>query len=119
MRVTVESTGGFAGRDVVIAHYDTADLPPGQAERVQDAVEALAAGTRDDVAEIGADLPSYRVTVTDTEPGAEAGTEPGTEAGTEGGVHSEAERGAAVARRVFEVRGDPTSDPLIALLTAT
>ncbi|TDD31533.1 hypothetical protein E1287_25970 [Actinomadura sp. KC06] len=80
MRVKIESTGGFAGRDTVVAQYDTADLPAGRAGRVQEAVGALAAAqARGGEGEIGADLPAYRITVRDEE-----------------------------ETRVYEVRGDPT-----------
>ncbi|MFA1549055.1 protealysin inhibitor emfourin [Actinomadura chokoriensis] len=82
MRVKVESTGGFTGRTALVALYDTAALPAGRAERVRDAVDALAAAeARGEPGEIGADLPAYRVTVD------EAGEPP----------------------RVYEVRGDPTA----------
>ncbi|TYK43211.1 protealysin inhibitor emfourin [Actinomadura decatromicini] len=84
MRVKVESTGGFTGRDTVVAQYDTADLPAARAGRVRAAVDALAAAReRGDEGEIGADLPAYRITVS----GADAAGEP----------------------RVYEVRGDPTA----------
>lgn len=78
MRVKIESTGGFTGRNAVVALYDTDALSAGRAGRVRDAVDALAAA-QGEGGEIGADLPAYRVTVD------EAGAEP----------------------RVFEVRGDP------------
>ncbi|RFS86272.1 hypothetical protein D0T12_06600 [Actinomadura spongiicola] len=82
MRVTVESTGGFTGRSTVVARYDTAALPAGEAERIREAVDALAAAqARGERGEIGADLPGYRITVED---------------------------GAGEAPRVYEVRGDPT-----------
>jgi hypothetical protein len=92
MRVTVESTGGFTGRAVVVARYDTSGLPAGRAERVRRAVDALAAAhARGDTGEIGADLPGYRVTVDDPDGGAEA-------------------------PRVYEVRGDPSEPSPIGVL---
>ncbi|GAA1810873.1 protealysin inhibitor emfourin [Actinomadura chokoriensis] len=89
MRVKIESTGGFTGRNAVVALYDTSALPAGRAGRIREAVDALAAaqarGGPDEAGggpgEIGADLPAYRITVDET------GEEP----------------------RVFEVRGDPTT----------
>ncbi|NDU74467.1 hypothetical protein GWI34_17775 [Actinomadura sp. DSM 109109] len=97
MRVTVESTGGFSGQSSVVAQYDTAALPPGQAGRVREAVDALAsAHARGDQGEVGADLPAYRITVSGD----------GDEAfGAEGGP------------RVYEVRGDPTSGAASVLRT--
>ncbi|GGQ18487.1 hypothetical protein BKA00_004692 [Actinomadura coerulea] len=89
MRVTIESTGGFTGRSTVVAQYDTATLPAGQAGRVRRAVDALAAAhARGEPGEIGADLPAYRITVSGD--GAE-------------------ELGADGEPRVYEVRGDPTA----------
>ena len=89
MRVTIESTGGFTGYSAVVAQYDTETLPAGQADRVRDAVGALAAEhARGGPGEIGADLPAYRITVTGD--GAE-------------------EFGAGGEARVYEVRGDPTA----------
>jgi hypothetical protein len=83
MRVKIESTGGFTGRNTVVALYDTADLPAGHAGRVRDAVDALAAAqARGEPDEIGADLPEYRITVS-------------------GEGEDEA--------RVYQVRGDPTA----------
>ncbi|MFB4297964.1 protealysin inhibitor emfourin [Actinomadura sp. NTSP31] len=92
MRVTIESTGGFTGREVVVARYDTSDLPAGRADTVRRAVRALdAAQARGGTGEIGADLPGYRVTVDDPDAGA--------------------------APRVYEVRGDPSEpSPITALL---
>ncbi|NEA23557.1 protealysin inhibitor emfourin [Actinomadura bangladeshensis] len=82
MRVKIESTGGFTGRNAVVALYDTSALPAGRAGRIREAVDALAAAqTRGGPDEVGADLPAYRITVDET------GEEP----------------------RVFEVRGDPTT----------
>jgi hypothetical protein len=94
MRVTIESTGGFTGRAVVVARFDTSGLPAGRAERVRRAVEALAAAhARGDTGEVGADLPGYRVTVDDPDGGA--------------------------APRVYEVRGDPSEpSPITVLLDA-
>lgn len=95
MRVKIESTGGFTGRETVVALYDTAALSAGRAGRVRAAVDALAAAqARGDEGEIGADLPAYRITVDET------GEEP----------------------HVYEVRGDPAagvSSVLGALLDAT
>jgi hypothetical protein len=92
MRVKVESTGGFTGRETVVALYDTADLPAGDAGRIREAVHALAAAhARGERGEIGADLPAYRVTVS----GEDTGGEP----------------------RVYEVRGDPTAGRTSALGT--
>ncbi|GAA2289854.1 protealysin inhibitor emfourin [Actinomadura sp. NPDC048955] len=89
MRVTIESTGGFSGHSTVVARYDTAALPAGQAGRVREAVDALAAAhARGEPGEIGADLPAYRITVSGD--GAE-------------------EYGAAGEPRVYEIRGDPTA----------
>ncbi|XRQ05955.1 protealysin inhibitor emfourin [Actinomadura welshii] len=86
MRVKVESTGGFTGRTAVVARYDTAELPEGQAGRIRAAVDALAAAqARGGEGEVGADLPGYRVTVSE---GA-------------GGVREET--------HVYEVRGDPAA----------
>jgi hypothetical protein len=96
MRVKIESTGGFTGRNAVVALYDTAALPAGRAGRIRAAVDALAAaqapggpdesgGGPDEssggLGEVGADLPAYRITVDET------GEEP----------------------RVYEVRGDPAA----------
>ncbi|MFD0685509.1 protealysin inhibitor emfourin [Actinomadura fibrosa] len=96
MRVTIESSGGFAGRDVVVAQYDTADLPPGEAKRIREAVDELAAAeARGGTSEIGADIPSYRITVEDPD-------DPG-----------------AAGSRTYELRGDPSADakaPLATLL---
>ncbi|TDD80771.1 protealysin inhibitor emfourin [Actinomadura rubrisoli] len=109
MRVKVESTGGFTGREVVVALYDTAELPAGPAARIRDAVDDLAAAhARGDTGEVGADLPSYRITV-------DAGDD-AVDAGTAGGR----EGAAAAGPRVYEVRGDPSADvesPLATLLT--
>ncbi|MGI5165174.1 protealysin inhibitor emfourin [Spirillospora sp. CA-253888] len=70
MRVKIESTGGFAGREMMVAKYDTDDLPKDQAERIEEAVRALAdADASGEPGEIGADLPSYRVTVGDPDDG--------------------------------------------------
>lgn len=91
MRVTVESTGGFTGRAVVVARYDVSGLPAGRAERVRRAVDALAAAhARGGAGEIGADLPGYRVTVDDPD--------------------------GAAAPRVYEVRGDPSEPSPIGVL---
>lgn len=60
MHVKIESIGGFAGREVVVAEYDTDDLPPGEAAQTHAALAELAAHGVD--GEIGADLPAYRVT---------------------------------------------------------
>ncbi len=79
MRVKIESTGGFTGRNAVVALYDTAALPAGRG-RIQEAVDALAAA-QGEPEEIGADLPAYRITIDET------GEEP----------------------RVYEVRGDPAA----------
>ncbi|WP_067489334.1 protealysin inhibitor emfourin [Actinomadura hibisca] len=66
MRVKIESTGGFAGREMMVAKYDTDDLPKDQAERIEEAVRTLAdADASGEPGEIGADLPSYRVTIGD------------------------------------------------------
>ncbi|QKW39193.1 hypothetical protein HUT06_38480 [Actinomadura sp. NAK00032] len=82
MRVKIESTGGFTGRNAVVALYDTDALSAGRAGGIRDAVDALAAAqARGGEGEIGADLPAYLITVD------EAGEEP----------------------RVFEVRGDPAA----------
>ncbi|WP_157420558.1 protealysin inhibitor emfourin [Actinomadura kijaniata] len=66
MRVKIESTGGFSGTEMMVAKYDTDELPKEQADRVREAVERL---SEDDGAtspgEIGADLPSYRITIGD------------------------------------------------------
>ncbi|TDE32928.1 protealysin inhibitor emfourin [Actinomadura sp. 6K520] len=93
MRVKVESTGGFTGREDVVALYDTAALPSGTAGRIRDAVAALdTAQARGDQGEVGADLPAYRITVSE-----------------DSGVREET--------RVYEVRGDPTADGSPALRT--
>ncbi|MQY07460.1 protealysin inhibitor emfourin [Actinomadura macrotermitis] len=68
MRVKIESTGGFAGGENMVAVYDTADLPGDQAGRIEQAVSALA-GT-DACAEAGetggdGDAAGYRITVED------------------------------------------------------
>ncbi|MFG2246706.1 hypothetical protein [Spirillospora sp. NPDC048823] len=91
MRVKIESTGGFTGRRAVVALYDTAALPAGPAVRIREAVDALAAAQArgDEGGEVGADLPAYRITVTE---GGDA---------FEGG-------GSGEESRVFEVRGDPS-----------
>ncbi|MFI0447686.1 protealysin inhibitor emfourin [Actinomadura sp. 6N118] len=66
MRVKIESTGGFAGDQVMVALYDTDELPKDQADKVREAVDALAAAEESgEPGEIGADLPAYRVTVGD------------------------------------------------------
>ncbi|MFC5747118.1 hypothetical protein [Actinomadura rugatobispora] len=84
MRVKVESIGGLTGEAVVVALYDTAELPDQEAASVRDAVESLTeALARGPAAEIGADLPGHRITVTG----------PGD-----------------AAPRVFEVRGAPAAD---------
>ncbi|TDD66687.1 hypothetical protein E1293_38895 [Actinomadura darangshiensis] len=84
MRVKIESTGGFTGRNTVVALYDTAGLPAGHAGRIREAVDALAAAqARGEPGEIGADLPAYRITVSDE--------------GADGEPH------------VYEVRGDPAA----------
>ncbi|MEU8800494.1 protealysin inhibitor emfourin [Spirillospora sp. NPDC048819] len=91
MRVKIESTGGFTGRQAVVALYDTAALPAGPAVRIREAVDALAAAqARGDEGEVGADLPAYRITV------------------SEGGDASGA-GGAGEETRVYEVRGDPAT----------
>ncbi|GAA2634470.1 protealysin inhibitor emfourin [Actinomadura fulvescens] len=64
MRVKIESTGGFAGDQVMVALYDTGELPKEEADRLREAVAALAAADESgEPGEIGADLPAYRVTV--------------------------------------------------------
>ncbi|MBO2452126.1 hypothetical protein J4573_33910 [Actinomadura barringtoniae] len=93
MRVKIESTGGFAGRDVMVAQYDTDELTAAQADRIHRAVDELAGSKeRGEPDEIGADLPAYRITV--------------------GGPDDP-------DARVFEVKGDPgeaLNAPLNALL---
>ncbi|TMQ89203.1 hypothetical protein ETD83_39045 [Actinomadura soli] len=86
MRVKVERTGGFAGLETLVALYDIADLPAGRAERVREALDALAAAQDrgDEGGDIGADLFVYRITVQDERGGGET--------------------------RVYEVREDPTAD---------
>ena len=90
MRVKIESIGGFTGREVMVAEYETDDLPERECARVLDAVEKLdAARAAGGTGEVGADLPGYRVTVGDGSP------------------------------RIFEVYGDPSeelSGPLAVLL---
>ncbi|TDC68821.1 hypothetical protein E1200_10365 [Actinomadura sp. GC306] len=93
MRVTVESTGGFTGRETVVARYDTAALPSGAAGRIRDAVRALdAAQARGGGGEVGADLPAYRITVSE-------------------------DAGLRAETRVYEVRGDPATAGSPALRT--
>ncbi|GAA2450892.1 hypothetical protein GCM10010191_81170 [Actinomadura vinacea] len=96
MRVTVERVGGFAGGATVVADYDTAELPEKEAARVREAVESFSeARVRGPMGEIGADLPGYRISV----------SEPG-----------------GAAPDVFDIRGDPSAegaalqDPLDVLL---
>ncbi|MFG2002586.1 protealysin inhibitor emfourin [Spirillospora sp. NPDC048911] len=68
MRVKIESTGGFAGDQVMVAMYDTDDLPGHDADRIREAVDALAAAKESgEPGEIGADLPAYRVTIGDVD----------------------------------------------------
>ncbi|MGP4024776.1 hypothetical protein [Actinomadura sp. 3N407] len=98
MRVKIESTGGFTGRQAVVALYDTAALPAGSAVRIREAVNALAAAqARGDEGEVGADLPAYRITVYEGAGGSAGGGDP-ADAG-----------GAGEETRVYEVRGDPTT----------
>lgn len=101
MRVKIESTGGFAGREVMVALYDTADLPAEQAERVRAAVEELASAREPE--EVGADLPAYRITIDADESDSTDETGGTDEAGVS-------------APRVFEVRGDPAGPPLTSSL---
>jgi len=82
MRVKIESTGGFAGQDVMVAQYETDELTAAQADRIHRAVDELAESRkRGEPDEIGADLPAYRITV--------------------GGPDDP-------DARVFEVKGDPS-----------
>jgi hypothetical protein len=61
VRVRIEQVGGLAGIVQSLGTIDTASLPPDRAR----AVEGAVAGLDSEPAEIGADIPSYRVTVTD------------------------------------------------------
>ncbi|MEU5883738.1 protealysin inhibitor emfourin [Spirillospora sp. NPDC047279] len=64
MQVKIESTGGFAGDQVMVAMYDTADLSEPEAKKIRHAVESLSvAEEAARPGEIGADLPAYRITV--------------------------------------------------------
>ncbi|GAA3592257.1 hypothetical protein GCM10022419_088900 [Nonomuraea rosea] len=66
MRVQVERTGGFAGREEIVAAYDTSDLPAAEAAAVHDALATVrAALDRGEPGEAGADLFSYRITAGD------------------------------------------------------
>ncbi|MFC6884369.1 protealysin inhibitor emfourin [Actinomadura yumaensis] len=103
----IESTGGFAGREVMVALYDTADLPAEQAERVRAAVEELASAREPE--EVGADLPAYRITIDADESG---GTDRTGGTDESGGT----DEAGVSAPRVFEVRGDPTGPPLTSSL---
>lgn len=65
MRVSVVRSGGFAGIEQRVGALDTADLPPHAAAEVTAAVENVAAAAP----EVGADLVTYTVTVTDDDDG--------------------------------------------------
>lgn len=66
MRITIESTGGLSGGEQVLAAYDSDDLPASEAgpvHRAAVAIATVAAGGR--AGEVGADLPTYRITIDD------------------------------------------------------
>jgi hypothetical protein len=66
MRVKVERTGGFAGREEIVAAYDTGDLSAEEAAAVHDALATVRATLdRGEPGEAGADLFSYRITAGD------------------------------------------------------
>ncbi|MGH3239972.1 MAG: protealysin inhibitor emfourin [Spirillospora sp.] len=119
MRVKVESTGGFAGRDTVVALYDTADLPTGRAGRVREAVGALAAArARGEEGEIGADLPAYRITVEEVEEqdGGDGNGDGDGDGNGDGTGDGDGGAGAGEGVRVYEVRGDPAAAGLASVL---
>ncbi len=61
MRVRIEQAGGLAGIVQDLGTIDTAPLPTDRARAVEQAV----AGLSREPQEIGADIPSYRITVTE------------------------------------------------------
>jgi hypothetical protein len=68
MRISVESSGTFAGGKVPVALVDTAQINPTDARRVEESVRNLgffnlASNVTPDI--VGADIPQYDITITD------------------------------------------------------
>jgi hypothetical protein len=63
MRITIRTSGGFAGLSETIGPIDTADLPADEAREIEVALEALGPGSPPSGPPIGADLVRYEVTV--------------------------------------------------------